>query len=158
MPAVRPDFDTAPPQFERTLSTPSYLPIGSKNMKTILFLASLLAMVFSNSVLFAADIKVTRENWTSEMKNVLPAALCREGSYFMSCFKVDLAACLKAANSATQSCLSQYESQIPATLIQPKDGREWGSKIGSCSGSVYDVIQVKQKINSDKCNDPAQWQ
>jgi len=42
-------------------------------------------------------------------------------------------------------------------LKQPEDGRLWGTKIGSCTGTSYDATLLAKKINSAKCNNKSAW-
>jgi hypothetical protein len=105
----------------------------------------------------AADIVVSKELWLSEMRNVLPAIFCKDGSYFRECFETDTTACHSIATEATESCLRQFEPQIPKQLQQPNDGQIWGSKIGACAGTIFEATLKQSRVNNAKCNNPALW-
>ena len=102
-------------------------------------------------------IVVDRDSWVAQFEVALPVALCKPGTYFRACFAVTPAVCEQAAASATRVCLTKVKKQLPPRLRQPDDGRAWGTKIGSCAGSAYEVALSTKKIQSQKCNDPSVW-
>ncbi len=125
-------------------------------MKTIIFALTAFALYMVTPVM-AADNEVPREDWVSQMSDLLPAALCQDGSWFRSCFTSSAAQCHDTATTATASCLRQYEKQIPATLVQPRDGTKWGQKVGECAGTLFEQQRKNQRVNSEACNDVTRW-
>ena len=105
----------------------------------------------------AADLVVSKERWLSEMRNVLPAAFCKDGSYFRECFEAKVTVCHSTATEATESCLRQFEPQIPKQLHQPNDGSLWGNNIGVCAGTIFEITLKKNKVINAKCNNPSLW-
>ena len=102
-------------------------------------------------------ILVDRDVWVAQFEVALPVALCKAGTYFRACFAVTPALCEQTAASATRVCLNKVKKQLPPKLRQPDEGREWGTKIGSCAGSAYEVALSTKKIQSQKCSDPSVW-
>ena len=105
----------------------------------------------------AADIVVRKDAWFSDMRNLLPSLFCKDGSYFRECFEANASVCHSTATEATESCMRQFEPQIPEQLHQPNDGGLWGNKIGTCAGTVFEVTLKKSRVNNAKCNNPALW-
>jgi hypothetical protein len=113
-------------------------------------------ILFISSLLFAQTI-ITKAQFTEHMKTALPNVFCAENQYFRKCFKVSEDECIKEAVRATKVCIASMESDMPAKLQQPKDGESWGTKLGTCAGSNYEVSLNKKKIDSKDCNDPEKW-
>jgi hypothetical protein len=105
----------------------------------------------------AATVNVSRNEWTTQMGNLLPAAMCREGSYFRACFDISASDCHTTATATTATCLRQYTDQMPATLKQPEDGAHWGRLVGTCAGTLYDDELKAKARNETKCKDPSYW-
>lgn len=105
----------------------------------------------------AHAVQVEKAAWIDAMSTALPTALCNPVQYFRQCFRVTARECERAAMSATRICLDKNRSRIPAVLNQPDDGRRWGATVGSCAGQAYEISLHKKRINSRKCNDPANW-
>lgn len=105
----------------------------------------------------AADIVVRKDMWLSDMRNLLPSMFCIDGSYFRECFETNASVCHSTATAAAESCLRQFEPQIPEQLHQPDDGGLWGRKIGTCAGTVFEATLKKSRVNNAKCNNPALW-
>lgn len=100
---------------------------------------------------------VDRDVWIAQFSTALPVALCRDGSYFRSCFTVTAEECERTAASATRVCLAKVKKQLPEKFHQPDEGTEWGSKIGNCVGTAYEVSLPSHRISNAKCNDASQW-
>jgi hypothetical protein len=92
------------------------------------------------------------------MSTALPAYFCQPSQYFRQCFRVAASECEEVAASATRVCLDKHKADIPAVLVQPKDGTRLGNLIGSCAGGTYEVVLAKKRLSNAKCNDPANWQ
>jgi hypothetical protein len=100
---------------------------------------------------------VTKEEWVSGMGDILPAYFCKNGWYYRSCFDISAEECHSVVTEATKSCLRQYSPQIPETLEQPKDGKEWGNKIGTCVGTIIEGASREKRISSEQCDDITKW-
>ncbi|HEY2369798.1 MAG TPA: hypothetical protein VGH87_25540 [Polyangiaceae bacterium] len=100
---------------------------------------------------------VDRDVWIAQFEMALPVALCRDNFYFRSCFTVTADECERTAASATRVCLAKFKKQLPEKFHQPDEGTEWGSKIGNCVGTAYEVALPSHRISNAKCNDPSQW-
>ncbi|HBC58227.1 MAG TPA: hypothetical protein DCZ03_13795 [Gammaproteobacteria bacterium] len=121
-------------------------------MKNIIFTTLLLA-----SVSIQAQ-EVSKEQWVAGMKTALPAHFCQQAQYFRQCFNVTAIECEEVAASTTRICLNELNSQIPITLVQPRDGTMWGSKVGACAGTAYETSLIRKRIANDKCNNISNWQ
>jgi hypothetical protein len=104
-----------------------------------------------------AGVTVAKEKWLAGMSDILPAAVCRDGWFYRSCFKITAEECHLLVTEATKSCSLQYSSQIPKKLEQPKDGNEWGTKIGTCVGTIIESTQADKRISNEKCDDLTRW-
>ena len=100
---------------------------------------------------------VDRDVWMAQFEMALPVALCRDNFYFRACFTVSAEECERTAASATRLCLAKFKKQLPEKFHQPDEGTEWGSKIGNCVGTAYEVSLPSHRISNAKCNDPSQW-
>jgi len=101
--------------------------------------------------------EVTKKQWVSGMKTVLPAHFCQQSQYFRQCFDVTVTECEEVAASSTRICLSELDNQIPNVLVQPKDGTYWGTKVGECAGTTYESVLRQKRISNSKCNDISNW-
>lgn len=102
-------------------------------------------------------ILVDRDVWVTQFETALPVALCKAGTYFRACFAITPVECEQTAASATRVCINKVRKQLPPRIRQPDEGRDWGTKIGSCAGTTFDVALSSRKIQSQKCNDPSVW-
>ena len=100
---------------------------------------------------------VDRDVWIAQFSMALPVALCRDNFYFRACFTVTPEECERTAASATRVCLAKFKKQLPEKFHQPDEGTEWGSKIGNCVGTAYEVALPSHRISNAKCNDASQW-
>jgi hypothetical protein len=99
---------------------------------------------------------ISKAQWIAQMQQQVPIAFCKPGMYFRECFRVTEAQCGDTASYATRQCLQNVESQLPPTL-DADSGREWGTKVGTCAGTAYELAFASKKVSSAKCNDPTQW-
>ena len=100
---------------------------------------------------------VDRDVWIAQFSVALPVALCRDNFYFRSCFTVTAEECERTVASATRVCLAKFKKQLPEKFHQPDEGTEWGSKIGNCVGTAYEIALPSHRISNAKCNDASQW-
>ena len=91
------------------------------------------------------------------METGLPTYQCQAERYFRQCFDVTVIKCEEVMASATRTCLSKDEANIPDILSQPEDGTRWGSKIGACAGTAYELALSKERISNAKCNNIQNW-
>jgi hypothetical protein len=112
--------------------------------------------VIATSVSLAQEMP--KEMWSAQMRTGLTHAFCSSEQYFRKCFNVQETQCRTVVAEATDACLKQFDSKIPARLKLPADGQHWGSQVGMCAGNAYEVALIKQRINTAKCNDPKNWQ
>ena len=115
------------------------------------------ALIIVTATTVRAESLVPRATWINEMANVLPAAICRDGSYFRACFEVPSKECRETASVSTASCLQQYTPQIPDPLNQPEDVSHWGQKVGSCTAALYILEYKGKKVEDAKCEDIENW-
>jgi len=114
-----------------------------------------LYILISSTAVIANE--VSREDWINGMSSALPAYFCKADQYFRQCFNVTQIECEETALSTTRICLAQNKNKIPSRLRQPEDGAQWGTAVGSCAGSAYEVALQKKRINNSKCNNPNNW-
>lgn len=98
----------------------------------------------------------SKDQWSDKMVDKLPAELCKEGSYFVSCFEVTVDECSDNLRRLTRECLDEYRSQLPDRFDSAK-GSEWGRIIGMCAGGRYDVTLAARMRRTAKCQDPSAW-
>ena len=122
-------------------------------MKHILTLLTLIVMT---SPLSANEI--SKPEWLQAMETALPAAFCKSNEYFRQCYTITANECEEVAASTTRICLNKFKDQIPDVLKQPNDGALWGTKVGECAGAAFDLSMADNRIDSELCNDPANWQ
>lgn len=103
------------------------------------------------------ETTVPKETWAKSMRDILPAAICRDGWYFRSCFEITASECHAAVTTATAACLQQYDAQIPQELRQPDDGTFWGNRVGTCAGTIFEATFRAKRISTAKCDDPSAW-
>ena len=101
--------------------------------------------------------QVSKTAWINAMSTALPTAFCQPHQYFRQCFDVTQIECEETALSATRICLQKHKAKIPNVLNQPNDGAQWGSIVGSCAGETYENVLREHRVNSNVCNDPANW-
>ena len=101
--------------------------------------------------------ELPREQWMGYMEAALPTYQCQNQTYFRQCFNITQEKCEDVMASATRTCLSKFEESIPATLVQPKDGTFWGSKVGACAGTAYDATLKEEHTNTARCKNPNLW-
>jgi hypothetical protein len=102
-------------------------------------------------------VVIARDVWLDAFKNALPVALCKDRSYFRSCFSVTAAECEQVSASATRVCIGNVRKQLPPKLHQPDEGTAWGRRIGGCVGTSYESTLAQHKLQSPKCDDPTAW-
>jgi hypothetical protein len=101
--------------------------------------------------------EVSKNDWINGMSTAVPAYFCKADQYFRQCFKVTQTECEETALSTTRICLAENKDKIPARLRQPEDGTRWGTVIGSCAGTAYEIALQKKRISNSKCNNPDSW-
>jgi hypothetical protein len=101
--------------------------------------------------------EISKDDWINSMSTALPAYFCKTDQYFRQCFNVTQIECEETALSTTRICLAQNKDKIPTRLRQPEDGKKWGTIIGSCAGSAYEIALQKKRISNSKCNNPDNW-
>ena len=119
--------------------------------------AAIAALIIVTATSVHAESLVPRATWSNEMANVLPAAICRDGSYFRVCFEVPAKECHETASASTASCLKQYKSQMPDPIKQPEDGSHWGQLVGTCTAALYMLEHKGNKVEDAKCEDIEHW-
>ncbi|MFP3977477.1 hypothetical protein [Marinobacter sp. KMM 10035] len=102
--------------------------------------------------------EVTKEQWVSAMKIVLPAAMCQSAEFFRQCYKVSAVECEEVASSTTRTCLNNLDAKMPSKLVLPKDGAFWGDKVGQCAGVAYSTVIQEKFTNNENCLNPGNWQ
>lgn len=102
-------------------------------------------------------LEIPKNDWVNAMKTALPAIFCNSEQYFRECFSVTAIECEETVTSATRICIAELENQIPDILVQPKDGKFWGERVGECTGNTYEITLIKKRISSAKCSDITNW-
>jgi len=97
-----------------------------------------------------------KEALLEAMESSLPAAFCREGFYFLSCFQMSAEACTNTATSTVRACIETLADKVPADVDRSAAGA-WGERIGSCAGHGFELAEIQSKVNSPKCEDPSAW-
>jgi len=90
------------------------------------------------------------------LKTSMPAKICEDGTYFMACFELTHEECLLTANEQLLSCIGQYESELPSSVTL-EDMTPWAAKTGSCAGTGFEVVRMKNKIHTGDCDDADKW-
>jgi hypothetical protein len=119
------------------------------------FIVVSMALFLASASLHA--VEVSKGNWLASMETALPAAFCNKNMYFRQCFSISAVECEETASSTTRLCLNKYKSDFPEVFDQPRDGTKWGTIIGKCAGTAFEVSLIKKRINSNKCNDANNW-
>ena len=100
---------------------------------------------------------ISKEQWSEALHTVLPTMFCQPAQYFRQCFHVSQQECEQTSLSATRVCIEKNKNNIPEILNQPRDGSHWGTVIGTCAGTAYELTLNSKRINSEKCNDVNNW-
>ncbi|MEM6998791.1 MAG: hypothetical protein AAF419_03005 [Pseudomonadota bacterium] len=106
----------------------------------------------------ATAAEIAKNDWVEQMEIALPAAFCRSEQYFRQCYTITANECEEIAASTTRICLKKFTDQMPDLFQQPKDGTEWGTKVGECAGAAFDLSISEKRIDSALCNDVTNWQ
>lgn len=128
-----------------------------ENRTRLSCLLVILAMGWQSQQVVAQATQVSREDWLASMQQILPAYFCESAQYFRQCFSVDATQCAEVISNKTSECLSQNETNIPAVLNQPQDGTHWGTIVGRCVGTLYELELREAKISNTQCNNPNHW-
>ncbi len=95
------------------------------------------------------------------MKRSFLPIFCQDGTFFRECYSVTPTECEAEGIKAMDDCLNPMKMEIAQKIKQnasAEEGRVMGEKAGSCSAiKLKERLQAKW-INSEKCNDPTQWQ
>jgi hypothetical protein len=90
----------------------------------------------------------------------LPSRLCQQRG-MQECFKGTATECIVAAQRSTKACLREMETEIPALLSMPEDGRLFGAKVGECAAGrtasrFIGAGMIRAELLSS-CQDPDFW-
>ena len=108
-------------------------------------------------MLAGAEVSVPQDSWSNGIKTALPAAMCREGSYFRACFDVTEEQCSRTVTAATADCVEQFAPEMPALFNQPQDGQHWGQRVGGCAANGYMSAHKASKLDKPSCENAAAW-
>jgi hypothetical protein len=125
------------------------------SMKKTTILTLLIALLSACGSSMATE--VAKAEWLSAMSTAVPTSFCQPKQYFRQCFSVSAEECEQVAASSTRTCLEKHKSAIPEILVQPADGTRFGTVVGACAGSTYEITLTSKRISSAKCNDPNNW-
>ena len=93
-------------------------------------------------------------------KSFLPI-FCADGSFFRECYSLGATECETEATKVIDACLNPMREEIALKVSQnasAEEGRVMGEKAGACSAEKLKANLQSRWTNSEKCNDPAQWQ
>lgn len=102
---------------------------------------------------------VPRAVWVESFKTGFANYICKSGEFFRECFNVTERECLEEALRATKTCLADKGPSLPDPIKLPEEGTKWGSVVGSCAGSAYEIgLKARGKRKeSAECNNPSLW-
>lgn len=95
------------------------------------------------------------------MKRSFLPLFCQDGTFFRECYSVSPTECEAEAGKAMDDCLNPMKMEIAQKIKQnasAAEGKVMGEKAGSCSAIKFKERLQAKWINSEKCNDPTQWQ
>lgn len=141
--------------------------IKGDHMKKFWIVVGVLCALTVSSAVFAEEEeaaddsaeanKIEKADWISQMNTVLPAELCKDATYFRSCFKITAEECNQLLGAATKGCTDKFAGEMPEILTQPADGEKWGGKVGECAGTDFETKNADKRTDTEKCNDASQW-
>lgn len=109
-------------------------------------------------VALAKDIIVTKKAWMNSMLINMSAYACEPTGYYRSCYELTQDECLDKAIDVTEICLKKHDSQIPEQIVQPRDGKKYGTMVGECFGDRFTSPYIKKKRLPPKpCSNPLNW-
>jgi hypothetical protein len=97
-----------------------------------------------------AGADLSREEWVEGMEHQLPMALCKEGSYFRTCFQVTRAECDRAARAGLRACLEEMEGDLPDALSD-KEAEGWSHDLGACVGMAMADGLDDRRVAGERC-------
>lgn len=95
-------------------------------------------------------------------QDILPAALCDDGSYFRECFPIKKTTCILEIKSIGENCFNQLQSEL---LSLKKDSTKSIEavktsariKIGTCIGQNFEKKLASKKVSSSQCSSEKGW-
>ncbi len=120
-------------------------------------LFTFLTLLLSHSGL-AAPVSVPKAKFTEEFRTKLPAIFCAEKSYFRKCFTVTPELCKSTTTKAPETCLAKMDKELPSSLQQSTEVKNWGEKLGSCAGEKFETDLEGSQLGTEECKDLSKWQ
>lgn len=126
-----------------------------------------LSLLFFSVMMIAAGVhaktktvvkSMTKEKFFEAFETAFPRELCKETQFFRQCFQVSEEECFKESLRTTKVCIFSLEKEVPSIFTTAEEARQWGSKLGSCSGRNYEISLLSKKKKTADCNDISKWQ
>ncbi len=96
--------------------------------------------------------KSKRDQWLTMVASQAPSAICQDGSAYVSCFQLSLDECSKAISRLATDCVEKMREEIPVNIVDSSDvQREWGQKIGYCTGKAYADEFAGKRLDTPEC-------
>jgi hypothetical protein len=89
--------------------------------------------------------------WMARMQKALPASLCEENQYFLTCFNTDKEECQKLASVYLSACLDNAVSGLPSKLTAEQQ-TYWGYTMGRCTYDLYNTFMTDVKKKDPRCS------
>lgn len=120
----------------------------------------LLGFLLSASESFAAPTRLRHERapWSESMNRDLPERLCRQGSYYLTCYDLSLKFCRERAQKAIRRCLNEnYLFEASASDVSASLQTARTKSFGLCVGeSLADEWRDRLKPK-DRCQSLQAW-
>lgn len=132
-------------------------PVESRREESSMAIQALFLVLMSLASGPVVAAEVSREDWVEGMQATIPTLFCQRDQYFRQCFRVDAIECETLAASSVRNCLASLGESLPAVLQQPRDGTHWGSRVGQCAGTAYELALMDKRLSNPRCDDVNNW-
>lgn len=112
----------------------------------------IILILFCNIVFAIDKMPIKKEEWLSQMKNILPIEFCKNTSIFRNCYTTTSKDCQLTYEKSFIICSNQTNTQIPNIIENYKISQKLGGKLGECIASKYVMIMEKRNIRNSDCD------